>query len=75
MDVKALIVSSCVSLVSTVVNFTIFLLSYNHLATPYLYEEQRVENTDVIMMVTLPAFAGFSVLVGFLVYIFLRKTS
>lgn len=37
-------------LISAALNFSLFLVTYNKLATPYLHEEQRMDNADFIMI-------------------------
>ena len=37
-------------LISASLNFSLFLVTYNKLATPYLHEEQRMDNADFIMI-------------------------
>jgi hypothetical protein len=40
----------------SIINLTIFTVSYNFLATPYLIEPQKVENASSILMVVFPIY-------------------
>lgn len=55
MTIKITLQWFIVWLVGTTLNFGIFLISYKHLAFPYLHEEQRVENAPYIFGYVLPA--------------------
>ena len=48
--------------VSSSLNFLLFLEAYKRLAFPYLNEEQRVENAPSIFLYVLPSFVLVSVL-------------
>ena len=61
-----------VSIFSFIMNFLVFTISYNRLATPFLSEGQRVENANYIMNVTTSLFAIAAVLTGFAFYLLLR---
>ncbi len=70
---KNIIISTSIALISFVMNFAVFTISYNKLATPYLHEEQKVENADFIMSSTLIMFVISAIIVGVLIYIIGRK--
>ena len=63
------------SVVCFVANFGVFLYSYRRLVFPYLTEEQRTLNADLIMTNTVGAFAAAAVLFGVLVYWLLSRRS
>ena len=70
---KNIILSIIVSIASFIMNFSIFTYSYNRVATPFLNEEQRVENAGYIMSVSLSLFVISSVIMGLTFYIVIRK--
>ncbi len=70
---KNIVLTSAISLISFVINFLIFTYSYNKLATPYLNEEQRVENADFIMSNTLLLFVTSAVIIGIMFYLFIKN--
>ncbi len=70
---KALFISLGIALVTFVLNFTTFLITYNKLATPYINEEQRVENAFFIFTVTIGSFAVIAILVGVSFYFFIKN--
>lgn len=67
---KRIFLISAIGLVTAAFNFFLFVTSYNRIATPYLHEEQRVENADFIMSVTLSGYiliaAASTLLIWFL---------
>ena len=60
-------------LFSFISNFLVFVYSYNKLATPYIHEEQRVENADFIMTISISMFASVSLVMGIIIYFILKK--
>jgi len=52
-------------LVTAILNFALFIVSYNHLATPYLQEEQRMENADFIMSYALGGYVFIAIVSAF----------
>ena len=68
---KLLIISLLV-LFNFTANFLLFTYSYNKLATPFLHEEQRVENADFIMSTTAGLFALEALLLGAIFYLVLK---
>lgn len=60
-------------LVVSAINITIFTISYNSLATPYLTEPQRVENASNILMITFPVFILSSLITIFLSVLLTKK--
>lgn len=60
---------------STLVNFAIFIVNYRTLAFPYLSEEQRVENADRILTLTLLTFALAAAATALLAYWFMLRAS
>ncbi len=70
---KALFISLGIALATFVLNFTTFLITYNKLATPYINEEQRVENAFFIFTVTIGSFAVIAILVGVSFYFFIKN--
>jgi len=60
-------------LVSFISNFLVFVYSYNRLATPFINEEQRVENADFIMTVSISMFACAALIIGAITYFILKK--
>ena len=73
MTKKNILTVVCISIVSFTLNFIVFVMTYNRLATPFITEEQRVLNADFIMSVTVGAFAIVAVLTGFAMCMILRK--
>jgi hypothetical protein len=70
---KAIVVAVLVTLASLILNFGTFILSYNRLATPFLAEEQRVSNANIIMGATLPTFSLIAIAAGIAIYFAMRK--
>jgi len=52
--------------ISSSLNFFVFLEAYKELAFPFLHEEQRVENAPYIFLYVLPCFILISILSLFL---------
>lgn len=71
---KKPLLAAAIALLNFVLNFAVFTVSYNILATPYLHEEQRVENADFIMAYTSSMFAAVTILSAVAFYFLLRKT-
>ncbi len=67
------LLASTISVVSFVANFITFVFNYNRLVTPYLHEEQRVENANFIMKMTLSSFAVTALLTGLVIYFLLHR--
>jgi hypothetical protein len=59
--------------VSAVLNFGLFAIAYNKLATPYLHEAQRTDNAEVIIFFVLPGFAVLALISTLLTYVLSRK--
>ena len=68
-----ILIACCIAIASFTLNGAVFVISYNRLATPFLTEEQRVLNADIIMSLTAGAFAIVAILIGFIVYMVLRQ--
>lgn len=60
-------------LVTAILNFALFILSYNHLATPYLHEEQRMENADFIMSYALGGYVLIAVISAVVMWFVSKK--
>ena len=60
-------------LIASIINLTIFTISYNLLATPYLDEPQRVENASNILMVVFPAYILSALIIVSISYFFGKK--
>ena len=58
------IVAAVLALINFGANFLLFVFNYNKLATPFLYEAQRVANADFIMSMTVAMFALESLILG-----------
>jgi hypothetical protein len=71
--VPSILRACAVSVGSLVANFSIFVFSYNRLATPFLVEEQRVTNANFILTVTLGGFVLVACITGVVVYWMLRR--
>lgn len=56
-------------LLSTVLNFGVFLINYRVLAFPFLSEGQREQNAGQILTVTLLSFGGVAMLVSVAAYL------
>ena len=67
-SIKNILIAIAISVGNFFLNFFVFTLSYNRLATPFLVEEQRVENADFIMSVTAGSFAIVAILTCLVVY-------
>lgn len=65
---KNILIVIAISVGNFIFNFLVFTLSYNRLVTPFLAEEQRVENADFIMSITAGSFAIVAILTGLVVY-------
>jgi len=63
MKTKTLIKDFVIVLLSSSLNFFVFLLAYKEFSFPYLHEEQRVENAPYIFTYVLPGFILISILV------------
>lgn len=70
---KNILVFSLVILTNLVMNLAVFLMNYNKLATPFLHEEQKVENANYIVAITVPSFIGVAVVSAFIIYFITRK--
>lgn len=70
---KNIIIISLVAIVNFAMNFVVFVLSYNKLATPFLLEEQRMENADYIMTNTLFGFFVVTAVSALVLYLFIGK--
>lgn len=57
----------------SIINITVFTLSYNSLVTPYLTEPQRVLNANGILMVVFPAYILSALLTVFLSVVLTKK--
>lgn len=64
-----------VAVASLVLNFLVFVLSYKGLATPYLNEEQRVENAFDVLSTTLLSFGLVACFIGAIVYVLLANNA
>jgi hypothetical protein len=73
MTKKKLLSVGGLTLVSFVLNFAVFVMTYNRLATPFITEEQRVLNANFIMSITVGAFAIVAVLTGIAMWLILRE--
>lgn len=62
-----------IAIVNAIMNFSVFIVIYNKLATPFLVEEQRMDNADFIMTYTLIGFSGVSIFMAFLFYFLVVK--
>ena len=74
-NTKTLIVVFFSILLNFIMNFLIFTYSYNKLATPYLNEEQRVDNAGFIMSGTLSMYLVSAILVGILTFIVSKRNA
>lgn len=68
---KMLVIAVLV-LINFAANFMVFTYNYNKLATPFLNEEQRVENADFIMSMTIAMFAFEALVLGLLFFLVLK---
>lgn len=70
---KKVILSLSVLLFSAILNFGLFSVAYNRLATPYLHESQRVDNAELIMFYVLPAYLALAIVSYTITYILIKK--
>ena len=70
---KRILISLGIALTSFFLNFITFLITYNKLATPYLHEEQRVENAFFILTATMGLFAAIAIFVGIAFFLVAKK--
>lgn len=70
---KRILISLGIALTSFFLNFITFLITYNKLATPYLHEEQRVENAFFILTATIGLFAAIAMLMGIAFFLVAKK--
>lgn len=66
-------ITVAIALANFLLNFGVFAVSYNMLVTPYLHEEQRVENADFIMAYTSSMFAAITILTAVAFYFLVKK--
>lgn len=72
-SIKTLLTSALIILGNFSANFLIFTYSYNRLATPYLNEEQRVDNAGYIMSWTIGMYFLAAILIGIITVFIYRK--
>lgn len=72
---KKILAFGLVIAVNIAMNFAVFLVSYNKLATPFLSEEQRVDNADYIMTMTISGFVVVAILSALIIYFCYGKRS
>ena len=65
--------SVLVGLSNFIITFLVFMYNYNHLATPYLHEEQRVDNAIYIFSSTIIMFAIIAVITAFATFFISRN--
>ncbi|MCG8536733.1 MAG: hypothetical protein MI808_16715 [Pseudomonadales bacterium] len=65
---KKILLYSLVTIVNVALNFVVFTHTYNTLATPYLMEEQRVDNAAYILSYTILGFLVVAVLTSLVLY-------
>ena len=63
---KAFIVYSGLAILSFIINFLIYIYSFNVQATPFLHEEQRVDSAIQMFTTTLPAYSISAVVIAFI---------
>lgn len=68
MHMKTFLTYTILAFTTFAINFSIYNFSFNSQATPYLYEEQRVESGLLMLKTTLPAYLVSSLLLTFLFY-------
>lgn len=64
---KKSLVYSGLCLLSFVVNFAIYNISFNNQATPHLHEEQRLDSALLMLKTTLPAFLMASIILTLII--------
>ena len=72
---KTFVVYTLLALVSFVVNFAVYVISFNSQATPFLHEEQRVDSAILMFKATLPAYAASSIVLAVLFYFAAKRFS
>ena len=70
---KTFIKYASLSILNFVVNFSIYNFSFNQQATPYLYEEQKVDSGLLMLKTTLPAYVIATIAMTLLFYIIAKK--
>lgn len=65
---RTFLIYSALTLMVFFVNFLIYIVSFNVLATPYLHEEQRLDSGLLMLKTTLPAYLISSVIISFVFY-------
>ncbi len=73
---KTVLIYAGLALLVFIINFLIYIVSFNALATPFLHEEQRLDSALLMVKTTLPAYVVSSVVISFVFYLvakFLRK--
>ncbi len=65
---RALLIYIGLGVLSLVINFMIYIYSFNAQATPFLHEEQRVESAILMFKTTLPLYVVSAVVITILFY-------
>lgn len=60
--IRSILIYFAIIIVSSGLNFFVFLEAYKRLAFPFLHEEQRVENAPYIFLYVFPCFILISIL-------------
>lgn len=54
--IKTVAIYGLVAIVNFIINFCVYNYSFLRLATPFLYEEQRVYSAHMMLQTTIPGF-------------------
>lgn len=70
---KKYALASIVGVVSALLNFLLFVFAYNKIATPFLHEEQRMENADFIMSYVVGGYLAIAVASTVMIFLSCKK--
>jgi len=65
---KTFVIYTFLTIMSFVINFAIYNISFINQAMPYLHEEQRVDSAHLMLKTTVPAYIVSSILLTALFY-------
>jgi predicted histidine transporter YuiF (NhaC family) len=70
---KKYALASMVGVASALSNFLLFVFAYNKIATPFLHEEQRMENADFIMSYVVGGYLAIAVASTVMIFLLCKK--
>ncbi|PKM42251.1 MAG: hypothetical protein CVV05_19120 [Gammaproteobacteria bacterium HGW-Gammaproteobacteria-1] len=70
---KKYALASMAGVVSALLNFLLFVFAYNKVATPFLHEEQRMENAEFIMSYVVGGYLAISIVSTVAIFLLCKK--